>query len=266
MTKRIAVLDADIFVYKVAQAATKEIMFDEYSVTIGDSKEAIVALDNWFHHVKDKVGADDIVLAFTGKNNYRKDIWPEYKMHRQTPKPALMIPLREYCEKKYRVLVDDKLEADDLVGQHMSETYVRKDAPFYYIGVSEDKDLLGVPGAIFNPAKDAIVQHTTLEEAITFFYTQVLTGDTSDGYKGVPGVGLVKAAKWILGARQESEGVYEFIGKAWDVILKVYDKAGLDKQEAYENASMAKILWYGESASHFAPFKLQEYWRKKHGK
>ena len=42
--ERVAVMDADIFVYKVAQAAMKEIMFDEYVVSIGDKSEAIADL------------------------------------------------------------------------------------------------------------------------------------------------------------------------------------------------------------------------------
>jgi DNA polymerase-1 len=258
--KRIAVLDADIFVFKVAAAAQKTIMFDEYCVSIGDKAEAIVALSNWIYFIQKKLDAQEVILAFTGKDNYRKEIWPEYKTHRVTPKPPLMEEMREWCEKNYMCICDDRLEADDIVGQFMS------DPKGGYVAVSEDKDLLGVPGWLYNPAKDGIPHEVELEDAIKFFYTQVLTGDPSDGYKGVPGVGPVKAAKYIDKAWEESEGVYDFISKGWEAIVKVYEHSYLDEHEALQNASMAKILWYGEKPEEFNYLKLQDYWRKYNGK
>ena len=258
--ERVAVMDADIFVYKVAQAAMREVMFDEYCISIGDKAEAIVALDNWFTSVCTKINADRMILAFTGSSNYRKIIWPEYKTHRKDKKPYLVKELRDYCESntKYNCITVDNLEADDLVGKFMTKP--SKDIE--YIGVSEDKDLCGVPGALFNPAKDTLIQRTDFGDAVEFFYNQVLTGDTSDGYKGVPGCGPVKAAKYIGEARRESEGDWEFITKGWETIVKVYEKSGLGFSEAQENASMAKILWYKEEAGEFNKFKLQDYWRK----
>ena len=256
-------MDADIFVYKVAQAAMKEIMFDEYVVSIGDKSEAIVALDNWFTSVCTKINADHMILAFTGKNNFRYDIWPEYKSNRKDQKkPYLVKELQDYCMTKYSCQLVDNLEADDILGKYM--TYPSKDIE--YIGVSEDKDLLGVPGWLFNPQKDALPHKTEFGDAVAFFYTQVLTGDTADGYKGVPGVGPVKASKYIDKAREESEGDWEFITKGWDAILKVYFHAGMENEEAYTNASMAKILWYKEEAGEFNTLKLKDYWRKRYGK
>jgi DNA polymerase-1 len=260
--KRIAVLDADIFVFKVAEAAQKTIMFDEYAISIGDKNEAIVALSNWIYFIQKKLDADEVILCFTGKDNYRKEIWPEYKTHRVTPKPPLMKELRDWCEQRHNCVTDDRLEADDVVGQYMSNPQDK----VQFIGVSEDKDLQGVPGWLYNPAKDGIPHKVELEDAIKFFYTQVLTGDTSDGYKGVPGVGPVKATKYLDRAWEESEGVYEFIDKGWEAIVKVYEKSYLDEREAIVNASMAKILWYGEEAVEFDYENLRTYWRKANGK
>jgi DNA polymerase-1 len=266
--KRIAVLDADIFVYKVAAAAQRTVMFDEYCISIGDKSEAIVALSNWLHFIQKKLNADDVILCFTGKDNYRKEIWPEYKTHRVTPKPPLMGELIEWCEQSYDCIKEDRLEADDVVADHMSMTYAGASDGIQFIGVSEDKDLLGVPGWLYNPAKDGIAHEVSLEDAIKFFYTQVLTGDSADGYKGVPGVGPVKAAKYIDQAWEESDGVYDFIGKGWEAIVKVYESSYLEEMDAVQNASMAKILWYGDKVDGlgFQTDNIKQYWRKKHGK
>jgi len=261
MNKRIAILDGDIFVYKVATATMKEIMFDEYVVAIGDRAEAIVALSNWIEKVKTDIDADDIHIAFTGKDNFRKKIWAGYKQNRTRKKPMLVKELQDWCMQNYSCLVDAKLEADDILGQWMSESYLNKDLD--YVGVSEDKDLQGVPGALFNPEKDTLIQRKDLDEAIMFFYTQVLTGDTSDGYKGVPGVGPVKAARYLGKACDESEGLYDFIDKGWRAILKLYEKNG-DVNDAYINADMAKILWYGEKPIRFWVEDLKTFWRKKY--
>jgi len=265
MKERVAVLDADIFVFKVASAAMKEIMFDEYVVSIGDSAEAKVALDNWFEHVKKKLNADRFILAFTGKKNFRYDIWPEYKSNRKDQKkPYLVKELVDYCmnNERYNCVLKDNLEADDVVGMYMTTN----SKSCLYIGVSEDKDLLGVPGWIFNPQKDALAHKTEFGDALAFFYTQVLTGDSADGYKGVSGVGPVKAAKYIDKAREEAEGDYEFITKGWGTILKVYEKAGMESCDAIQNASMAKILWSGESAGNFDTRNLKDYWIKRYGR
>jgi len=265
MKERVAVLDADIFVFKVASAAMREIMFDEYVVSIGDSAEAKVALDNWFEHVKLKLNADRYILAFTGKKNFRYDIWPEYKSNRKDQKkPYLIKELMNYCmnNPRYNCVLKDNLEADDVVGMYM--TMPSKSC--IYIGVSEDKDLLGVPGWIFNPQKDALAHKTEFGDAVAFFYTQVLTGDSADGYKGVPGVGPVKAAKYIQKAREESEGDWQFIAKGWDTIVKVYEKAGMEYCDAVQNASMAKILWYGTKPLPFHFETIQQYWSKRYGK
>jgi len=257
MSKRTVVMDGDIFCYKVAQATMKEVMFDEYVISIGDSAEAKLALDNWFTSIYDKLNADDMIVAFTGPNNFRKEIWTEYKEHRKEKKPYLFKILRDWCLTRYMCELHENLEADDVLGQYMSKSTE-------YVGVSEDKDLQTVPGMLFNPAKDNIARKIEAGDAIEYFYTQVLTGDTSDGYKGVPGVGPVKAAKYIGLARAESESDYDFIQNGWDTVVKVFEKNGMTYHDAWQNASMAKILWVGEEGNYlgFRIENIQSYWRK----
>ena len=262
--RRTAVLDGDMFVYKVGHAAMKEIMFDEYVISIGDYPEAVVALENWIDAVTKKIDVDGFTIAFTSKNNFRKEIYPEYKANRtKNKKPYLVKQLQEYCERTYKCLTVDGLEADDIIGQAMTNPRFGD-----VIGVSMDKDMLTIPGATFNPDKDAIVQRTSLLDATVKFYVQTLTGDAVDNYKGCPGIGEVKAYKAMNKVLDEctTNGhteYLEFVDKGWEIICKLFEKSYLTAFDAWENASMAKILWYGEPTGGFMQQFLKDYYKER---
>lgn len=272
MQKTIALLDGDIFIYKVAFAAMKEIMFDEYVISVGDSAEAKVALDNWIDKVVTDVGADRMQIAFTSHTNFRKEINPEYKAHRTKPAPYLVKELRQYCYKVYDTIAQEGLEADDILGKIVSESYLNPCGD-RVIGISEDKDLRTVPGAHFNPRHSTIPETINILDATKAFFTQVLVGDPADNYKGCPGIGAVKAASYIERAEKEAtfagEGsgpltyvdYYEFVNEAWEAIVKCYEKAGHEQHDAITNATMAKILWYNEEPKAFNIKVLTDYWR-----
>lgn len=250
----IAILDADIFCYKVAAASTKEIEFEEYVHSFADISEAKVALDNWFVSVQKKLNARLLVLAFTTKNNYRKKLDPNYKSNRTKP-PYLFKLLVDYCRDKYVTAEQEGFEADDILGMKMSESYLGLSADI--IGVSEDKDLLSVPGKLYNPGHETFTD-TTLLIAIYRFYMQTLVGDTTDNYKGCPGVGTVKANKILEAVLEKNPHTLTFIHTGWEAVLKTFK----DDKLAYLNASMAKILWYGEPGGEFHPNSLVQFYQK----
>ena len=254
INKRIAILDADIFCYKVAEAAVREIPWNEYCVSITDVAEACIALDNWVNKVQDKVVADEVVMAFTGKRNFRKDIWHGYKAHRVKKPLMAFSKLKEYCSKRYPIICEEEFEADDILGIYVSNNFLYNHHPIEIVGVSEDKDMQAIPGMIFNPAKDNVIQHVSLKDAIYNFYLQVLTGDPADGYKGCIGIGETKARRALDRVIEECKDAIgfnfdKFINEGWTVIKKLYDKAG--QGDEIIQASMAKILWYGEGPKTF---------------
>ena len=63
-----------------------------------------------------------------------------------------------------------------------------------------------------------------------WFYTQVLTGDSTDNYPGCPGIGPKKAAD-ILNKEL-----------SWTSVVNAYLKAGLTEEDALLQARMARIL------------------------
>jgi DNA polymerase-1 len=83
----------------------------------------------------------------------------------------------------------DYLEADDIVA--WSST--RKDLGEIVI-CSPDKDLNQMPGMLYN-YQTGEMRQISPEEAKESFQMQMLTGDTTDNIKGIPGLGPVKARK-----------------------------------------------------------------------
>ncbi len=95
--------------------------------------------------------------------------------------------------------------------------------------ISEDKDMLTVPGKLYRGGELLTV---TPEMARYQHMYQTLTGDATDGYPGCPGVGPKTAEKLLQGA---PEGF-------WGVVVQAYEKAGLTEDDALLNARMAYIL------------------------
>ena len=101
------------------------------------------------------------------------------------------------------------------------------------IVVSNDKDLKTIPGELYRPTSDER-QTLTQEEADKNFLTQCLTGDSTDSYSGVPGIGP-KKAEAILGGRP-----------AWSSVEQAYIKAGLTRDDAITQARLARILRWSD--------------------
>jgi len=132
-------------------------------------------------------------------------------------------PLREwFLGQEWNARWEPTLEGDDMLGLLSSDDMVMG---------STDKDLHTVPGLHFNwDRADRGVYMVPPEQAMDFFLMQVLTGDSVDGYKGIPGVGPVAARKIL-----EKDS-------SWEGIVKAYEKAGLSEAEALDTARCAWVL------------------------
>ena len=98
------------------------------------------------------------------------------------------------------------------------------------IVVSIDKDFKSVPG-IFYDYNRGEYHHPTEEEADNYHLIQTIAGDHTDGYSGVPGVGVVKAKRMLDGC-----------GYTWETVVGAYEDKGLTEQDALMNAWMARLL------------------------
>jgi len=225
-------LDTDIMLYKAASAAEVETDWgnDIWSLqtNLKDAKDAFEAqLDN----ITTKLGVKDFVCCLSDHgSNFRKQIDPTYKSNRKgTRKPVGYVALCDWVVEKYRTFRKPTLEADDCLGI-LATMPVNKDK---CIIVSDDKDLKTIPSKLYRPTQDEQLT-VTEQEADTFFLTQVLCGDTADGYKGVKGIGP-KTAEKILGPRPH-----------WGAVEQAYIKAGMTRDDAIQQARLARILRWSD--------------------
>jgi DNA polymerase-1 len=142
-----------------------------------------------------EVEASEYKLFFTSPDNFRKHIYPEYKANRTATKPKHLQFLRDYLVESWQGTVAEKMEADDYLGINQHESSII---------CSIDKDLLQVPGKHYNFVKKEFYE-VDVETGSRNFYTQLLTGDTSDNIKGIAGIGPVKAKKALAEATNEYE-------------------------------------------------------------
>jgi DNA polymerase-1 len=125
------------------------------------------------------------------------------------------------------------LEADDVLGILATHPTLVKGEK---IVVGIDKDLLQIPGFHYNFNKDSL-RAVQPEAATRFFFTQVLTGDTTDGFPGCPGIGPKKAAGLFGAIDPDSLSIPDY----WSVVVGAYARKGLSEEHALTQARVAKI-------------------------
>jgi DNA polymerase-1 len=223
--KKKLLIDADVIVYRFSHAHEKKIEFDEgdelYAPDLG---YAIAEADDFIEGLLVKTKCEEFLLCLSHTKNFRKDIFPPYKANRKKlRKPSLLAPIRNYLKENYSFKIRERLEADDIMG------IMGTRHPGRYILASIDKDFLQIPGDHYNWDKD---KHFTVteEEADYWHKVQTLIGDTVDNYKGVPGIGPVKAHK----ALEEDP--------SWDTVFGLFEAKGLTYEDALVQARLARIL------------------------
>ena len=219
-------IDADYIVYKSCAAAESEVDFgDDVILVTSNFNDAYNAAKREIERIEKKLGDfSTTILFFSDSVNFRKEIFPDYKGHRNRRKPLGYKRLVNHCRDNYNVVIRDFLEADDSLGidatAHPSTDNVL---------VSPDKDMRQIPGILWDMTND--VEEITKEDGDRWHLIQALAGDATDGYSGCPGIG-VKRASDILNKHKSP----------WSAVCKAYEDKGLADDEAIMNARLAKIL------------------------
>lgn len=227
---RTILIDADIIAFSCAAAVEKPINWGGGLWTLhAHEADLIEAMSNMIIGLYDRLEADSMICALSPSKNYRHDIYDGYKANRgKTRRPMLLSFAKKYLMDNYSGVMMDNIEADDVLGILMT-----KDPDS--IIVSKDKDLLTIPGNHFRIHKpeDGIVT-VNENEADHFFYIQCITGDTTDGYSGIKGIGPKRAEKLLSGCTTKVE--------YWRAIVSAYLDAGLTEDDAIITARLARIL------------------------
>lgn len=225
-------IDADILLYKSATSAETEIAWgDDVWTLYTDLNEAKRSFEVQLARITDRLGVHDYICCLSDHaNNFRKQVDPTYKSNRKgTRKPVGYRALADWVQVTYKTFRKDNLEGDDCLGILATMPANKGKC----IMVSDDKDLCSVPALLYRPTRDEELVISEAE-ADKFFLTQVLTGDTADGYKGITGVGPKKAEQ-ILGSRPH-----------WGAVEQAYIQAGMTKADALVQARLARILRWSE--------------------
>lgn len=233
--KLTALIDGDVYIYKAAAVSEHPVQWTEDLWTLhAHMSEAVPYLDDQIAQIQKDTGATDVIVALSDTTNFRYGVYPEYKHNRKDKRPPLLrAPLKEYAQAKYNCFLRPGLEGDDVLGiLSTSEVIVKGDK----LIVSIDKDMKTIPGRLYDSGRKEF-HELTERQADYRHLLQTLTGDTTDGYPGCPGVGPVKAEKLLAGMLEGDEPLSHW----WSVVVAAYTKAGLCEAEALVQAQIARI-------------------------
>lgn len=210
-----AALDGDIVLYSVCFAANND--------PIAYACRSARSFCEGVMHSLNVEGAD---IYLTGRNNYRVAYGDEaypYKGTRSKDKPHHFAELRKYMIESLKAEVVDGQEADDVLG-------ILGYAGTHVI-CTIDKDLYGVPGWHWN-WKSKELNMVSPEDADRFFYTQLLTGDSTDNIPGLyKRVGMKATAKIKepIADMTDPADMYDYVR---DVYMEGYMKVGICPDDA----------------------------------
>jgi DNA polymerase-1 len=236
-------IDADLYLFQATVASEETICWDEdgdiWSLR-ADLKQAKKSFTERLESFKRRLDGGEVLLCFTTGSNFRKTVYEPYKSNRKkTRKPVGYVHMVAWAMEHWPSITVDTLEADDIMG-------ILQSAPGYEtVVVSDDKDLLGIPGTVYRPMKDEIID-VSLPEADAWFLKQCLMGDSTDGYKGCPGMGP-KTAEKVLGNHP-----------SWEQVAQAYIKAGLTREDALVQSRCARILRWDDWDQDTQQLKLWE--------
>lgn len=209
--------------------------------------------------ITESAGCDDYILYISGPNNFRdtEGTIKPYKGHRVSPKPHHYARLKEYftTSKNFegKIVVTDGYEADDALAIEQYKDIANKvdDLDPYdpvtmeVCGIklgtvicSRDKDLKMVPGYHYSwgsgGQKEKARWFVTEEEGDLWFFTQLLTGDSTDNIPGLYRVGPTNAKK-LLDGLSGALSLYSKVQHEYEVRFGSYWKMFM-----HENA---RLLW-----------------------
>ena len=216
-------IDADYIVYKSCAAAETEINFGSDVILVTSNfSDAYKATIGELTKIRDKFGSfTPIILFFSDTINFRKKILPEYKGHRMRKKPCGYKRVINQLKNEFEVIIMPELEADDAMGIYATKHTGN-------IVVSPDKDMKQIPGKLYNLDEQFTVSK---EDGAIWHLIQTLSGDQTDGYPGVPGIGVKRA-----------ETLFNKEGYSWKTVVKAFTDKDMTEEDALTNARLARIL------------------------
>lgn len=211
----------------------------------GQPVGAVLGFCNMLYKLLDDLRAQNIAVIFdAAKNNFRNEIYEDYKAHRPDA-PEDLIPqfplFRKAAEAFGLPAIEmEGYEADDLIATY-SKLAQEKGMTVTIVG--SDKDLMQLINdkiKLYDPIKQAIINADAVEKKFgvqpeKMIDLQALTGDSVDNIPGVPSIGPKTAAQLL-----DQFGTLENLLENLDEIPQPKRREVL--KENVENARMSKKL------------------------
>ena len=148
-------------------------------------QECLDLTDQYIFNINKAVKAKFYVGFLTKGKCFRYRINPTYKANRRYDNlPRYLNEVREHLVVKHNFTFDEEYEADDLV-LSFKKQYSDK---YNCCIISSDKDILGSTDISYNPRR-AEYSYNNEYEILDNFWRSMISGDTIDGIKGIPGKG-----------------------------------------------------------------------------
>lgn len=243
-------IDADGPAFTAAAAAQETYWWDEdtASIILDFAKAKEIAADYIDRYVAAVDDDAEIVLCFScpTRRYFRHDVVEGYKANRTGVPPIGLGRVKEWLAETYGSKTKPNLEADDVLGILATHPRLIKGRK---VIVSMDKDLQQIPGEhLHGRFPEEGVFRVTSEFATRFLWQQVLQGDASDGYAGLPGCGPKGAQKLLAGVQLadiESTVVaaYEKAEQAEEYLASQVNAARILTAKTYDFKRKEPILW-----------------------
>lgn len=207
----------------------------------GTPTNAVFGVTSMLLNLIEQTDADYVAVIFDAKRqNFRNEIYPDYKGHRPDA-PEELIPqfplIHEAVEAlNLPCLQMEGFEADDLIATYAEQA---KKLGAEVTVVSSDKDLMQLVDdqvSMWDPMKNVAIKHDQVVEKFgvgpdRVVDVQALAGDSTDNVPGVPGIGIKTAAQLI----NEYGDLEALLARAEEI------KQPKRRQNLIEHADLARV-------------------------
>lgn len=207
----INLLDGDLIAYR-ASASCEPTKAKPY---LEPPEVALWRVHDMIARICASTNTSEIEGYLGGSDNYRYNIYPEYKANRKDKaKPTYLEDCRELLLTQYGASIVNGMETDDMLG--IRQTQLDGSSRI----CSLDKDLLMVPGYHYNWVTGVSLLVSPLD-GLRCFYKQLILGDKSDNIPGFDGALRGSCPKFVAAKQAPIDSMTEEIDM-YNYVCDVY--------------------------------------------
>lgn len=245
--KKIVLIDADSILHYALYAGKDEYGNKNPVYTINDLELLQGRVSEFIYktinNIEEYFTITQYYLFVKGKNNFRKELYPEYKATRK-PVDPIINHLYEYIISVHNAIESHNAEAEDYVFTFFNKLE-GKDVIICHV----DHDLEEIPNVILYNYKKNTWKYNTEKDALWSKYSKLVIGETGDNANFCPRIGkkyFERVFHKDMSVDEYEEKVYETYVLAWSTKVKVRGKTQKipDYEKAREMLNLAKkIVW-----------------------